>query len=250
MDALRLILLLLGLAIIGFIYLRARNERGDRLKNILRHFDKTFLSSFKSKSAPTSPIHPKRDTSIVDEDLDVIDGIVADRKQGHAHTAEIVMEMTTADMGVGSGEPLVMMLTVMARQGKLSGPVLSDSLHALGFHFGDMMAFNLYSSAEQKKGSAVCTVVNVMEPGSFPDAQLEGIEIPGVILIMQLPGPVEPRVAFEKLLSAGQQLASDLDADLCDERRNRLTQQGIGHMKDAIEAYRFKQKMAQIKRRT
>ena len=165
-------------------------------------------------------------------------------------TSAIDADMTTADVSVSSGEPLDMMFTIMARQGKLSGPALSTAVHAHGFRFGDMMAFNLFSQTEQTHGLAVSTILNVMEPGSFPDAGLEGIEVPGIILLMQLPGPLEPREAFEKVLLIGQQLASTLDADLCDEQRNVLTQQGITHLKDKIETYRFKQKVAQIKRRS
>lgn len=248
MDALRLILLFIGLAIVGFIFLRARNQQGKRL-DILRHFDKTFLTSFKTRTTPAVPVHPQRDTSLAEDDLEVIDDIVAVRENTPI-VATDDLEMTTADMSVASGEPLVMMLTIMARQGKLAGPALSAALHAEGFRFGDMMAFNLFAKAEQTRGAAVCTAVNVMEPGSFPEATLEGIEVPGIILIMQLPGPLEPRAAFDKMLAASQQLAEVLDADLCDEQRNRLTKQGIGHMKDKVEAYRFKQKMAQLKRRS
>lgn len=249
MDALRLILLLLGLAIVGFIYLRARRQQGKGL-DILRHFDKTFITSFKSKSEAPSPVHPRRDVSIDETDVNEMNGLVAAREDEPLVTSAIDVGMTTADVSVSSVEPLDMMLTVMARQGKLSGPVLSKALQAQGFHFGDMMAFNLFAQAGQAHGTAICTVLNVMEPGSFPDAELEGIEVPGIILLMQLPGPLEPRAAFERVLLIGQQLASTLGADLCDDHRNVLTQQGISHLKDKIEAYQFKQKVAQIKRRS
>ena len=249
MDALRLILLLLGLAIVGFIFFRARRQQGKGL-DILRHFDKTFITSFKSKNEPSTPVHPRRDAAIDENDLSDVDGLVAARQDTQMETTAIDADMTTADVSISSGEPLDMMFTIMARQGKLSGSALSAAVHAHGFHFGDMMAFNLFSQAEQTRGSAVCTILNVMEPGSFPDAGLEGIEVPGIILLMQLPGPLEPRTAFDKVLLIGQQLAGALDADLCDEQRNVLTQQGITHLKDKIETYRFKQKVAQIKRRS
>ena len=249
MDALRLILLLIGLAIVGLIFLRARNQQGKKL-DILRHFDKTFLTSFKSSKQPAEPLHPRRDASLDAEELGEIDSMVAARENVPVVSEVEELTMTTADTNINSGEPMLVTLTVMAHQGKLSGPALSSALHAQGFHFGEMMAFHLYAQPEQTRGMAICTILNVMEPGSFPDAALEGIEVPGIILLMQLPGPLEPRTAFERVLSTAQQLAADLGADLCDEQRNRLTKQGIAHLKDKIEAYRFKQKMAQIKRRS
>lgn len=247
MDALRLILLLIGLVVIGFIFLRARNQQGKKL-DILRHFDKTFIFSFKSKKEPSVPLHPRREVSLNVEDLNDMDNMVAAREE--VSEASSTLGMTTADVSIDSGEPMTITLTIMKHQGKLSGPVLSAALHAQGFHFGQMMAFHLYAQPELTRGMAVCSILNVLEPGSFPDAQLEGIEVPGIILLMQLPGPVEPRTAFERVLATGQQLARALDADLCDDHRNRLTQQGIAHLKDKIEAYRFKQRMTQIKRRS
>ncbi len=248
MDTLRLILLLIGLAIVGFIFLRARSQQGKKL-DILRHFDKTFLSSFKSSKQPAEPLHPRRDASLDIDDLGEIDSMVAARENVPVVAKDETVGITTSDMTINRGEPMIVTLTVMAHQGKLSGPALSSAVHAQGFHFGEMMAFHRYAQPEQNRGMAVCTILNVMEPGSFPDAELEDIEVPGIILLMQLPGPVEPRAAFELVLSVGQQLALELNADLCDEHRNRLTKQGIAHLKDKIEAYRFKQKMAQIKQR-
>ena len=216
-------------------------------------FDKTFLSSFKTSlqtfKDDARPLHPQRDELLDETDLDSFDGLVAARQAGDATPVMSDVKMNTAEMDVSEGEPLLITLTLMARDGKLSGPQLSQALHRQGFQYGDMMAFNLYVEPGQKQGAAVCTVVNVMEPGSFPDAGLEGIELPGVILLLQLPGPMEPRAAFERVLTIGQTLAAELPAELCDEHRNKLTQQGIAHLKDQVESYRFKQKLAQIKRR-
>jgi cell division protein ZipA len=252
MDALRLILLFLGLAVIGFIYWRARRQQGKGV-DIMRHFDKTFLSSFKTSlqtiKDDARPLHPQRDDLLDETDIETFDGLVAARQGEGENAAGMDVPMNTAEISATEGEPLLITLSVMAREGKLSGPLLSQALRTQGFQFGDMMAFNLYAEPGQKQGAAVCTVVNVMEPGSFPDASLEGIEVPGIILLLQLPGPMEPRAAFERVLAIGQALAAELEADLCDEHRNKLTQQGIAHLKDKVESYRFKQKLAQIKRR-
>ncbi|MFO7603137.1 MAG: cell division protein ZipA C-terminal FtsZ-binding domain-containing protein [Gammaproteobacteria bacterium] len=244
MDALRLILLLIGLAVIGVIYFYARQQQGRGLGLLQELYRKSALPGFWRRRAATEPSPPHRDTALDAADLEGLDGLVAQREPTAVDSGDLDVVVN-----VEAGEPLVMMLTVMARQGRLPGPALAAALRAQGFCFGDMMAFNLFAQPGQRHGPAVCTVVNVLEPGSFPDAELEGIEVPGVILILQLPGPLKPRAAFERLLESGQQLAAALGADLCDEQRNILTRQGIAHLKDKIEAYRFKQKMAQIKRR-
>jgi cell division protein ZipA len=71
-------------------------------------------------------------------------------------------------------------------------------------------------------------------------------DTPGLVLYLHLPAPVEAREAFDILIEKGRKLAEVLEGDLCDETRSVLTNQTIGHLKEKVEAYRFKQKMTQL----
>ena len=68
-------------------------------------------------------------------------------------------------------------------------------------------------------------------------------------MYLHLPAPIEARAAFDNLIEIGHKLEAVLEAELCDETRSVLTKQTIGHLKEKVEAFRFKQKMTQLQRR-
>ena len=51
------------------------------------------------------------------------------------------------------------------------------------------------------------------------------------------------------LLDKAHALAESLGGEVCDETRSILTEQTIGHIKEKVEAFRFKQQMAAMKQR-
>ena len=55
------------------------------------------------------------------------------------------------------------------------------------------------------------------------------------------------REAFKLILDKAHKLAELLGGELCDETRSMLTEQTIGHIKEKVEAFRFKQQMAAMK---
>jgi cell division protein ZipA len=90
-------------------------------------------------------------------------------------------------------------------------------------------------------------LANIVEPGTFDEEQMRTFDTPGLVLYLHLPAPIEAREAFSVLIDTGRKLAEVLEGDLCDETRSVLTNQTIGHLKEKVEAYRFKQKMTQLK---
>ena len=54
---------------------------------------------------------------------------------------------------------------------------------------------------------------------------------------MQLPGPLDGILAFEKMLQAADSLARSLGGVLCDDKHNKLSTQTIAHIKDEISDY-------------
>ncbi|MDR9435451.1 MAG: cell division protein ZipA C-terminal FtsZ-binding domain-containing protein, partial [Thiohalophilus sp.] len=94
----------------------------------------------------------------------------------------------------------------------------------------------------------VFSLANTVEPGTFDLNAIEQLQTPGLSLFMQLPAPIDSREAFELMLKTGRNLAEQLGGDLCDERRNVLTLQTIGHLKEQIEAFLFRRKMAGLQK--
>lgn len=250
MELLRLVLILLGIIIILAIYLFARKSSG--------------LPLFGSRSEETEiddliPEPPP----LTDED---ITGIIRDKRYvsdvpdeqaieqlSDVLSADVQKELNNDDVGSlsslsdeESGEPLLIILNIMAKSGKfLHGPDILDAVMAAGFVHGEMNIFHFHDKSLNDK-RAVCSLANSIEPGFFEMDKIEEVKTSGLTLFMQLPGPVDGRTAFEQTLKLGRVLAENLNADLCDETRSVLTMQSIEHLKEKIEAHRFKLRMAHI----
>ena len=140
-------------------------------------------------------------------------------------------------------EPLVLVLTVMAAQGsRIPGLALLAALEAEGLRYGEMQIFHYFHG---NKTPPVFGLVNVVEPGVFDPATMDEFSTPGVTLFCQLPGVMPPRDAFERMLSCARNLADRLQARLCDDRRNALSNQALSHYRDQISAFERKLMLAQ-----
>ena len=62
---------------------------------------------------------------------------------------------------------------------------------------------------------------------------------------MQLPGPMESVMAFERLLDVARHVATRLNGVVCDDLQNRLTKQATLHIKDRIVDYNRKLQFVQ-----
>lgn len=251
MDTLRLVLILFGLFIIIAIYLYTRISQG--------------LPLFKSRSSKTKIEKPVPEpASLSDED---IAGAIRNKRYASDVPNEDAISQISATLSAGvknelvndeidslssyteddSTEPLLIVLSIMAKPGELlQGLDILDATLASGFKHGEMDIFH-YRDEAANDARAICSLANSIEPGIFVMSNIEEVTTPGLTLFMQLPGPVDGRSAFETTLKLGRSLAEKLHADLCDEKRSVLTMQSIEHLKEKIEAHRFKARMSQIK---
>ncbi len=237
MDNLRVILLVLGLLLIGGLVLHYRSKRWipmflSRLKLWLARghgrstADDESLAEFGESELPTLRVTP----GAVEPEMEGLGPITA------------IPEEAAPD-----GEPLIIALNIMARApARFHGLDILAALKDNGFVFGEMNIFHYYP--EGAAGRPLCSVANTVEPGRFDIEHMAELETPGLSLFMQLPGPLEGRAAFDKVLQLGRALADRLGGELCDETRSVLTLQTIGHLKETIENYRFRQKMAGLRK--
>ena len=145
------------------------------------------------------------------------------------------------------GEELIIVLNVMAHEGsRFPGLDIHTAMAMAGMHHGDM---NIYHQHVETNGSGptIFSIANVIEPGSFDPASMEEFSSPGLVLFLRLPVAIESGKAFEKMLASARLLAQQLDGELMDETRSTLTQQTIGHLRERVAAYQFKQQLAQSK---
>lgn len=185
------------------------------------------------------------------EDLEQLEEIIPDRSTGNITADDVPMfvELTTEQIAP-AGEQLFIPLTLMAKAGrKISGETIEHAVATAGLVLKDDGIYRYEVKDAQGYLQPLLGLANILEPGTFDPAQMEQFATPGLVLYLHLPAPIEARVAFDHLIDLGHKLADLLEGDLCDETRSVLTKQTIGHLKEKVEAFRFKQKMTQLQRR-
>ncbi|MGY4108757.1 cell division protein ZipA [Aeromonas encheleia] len=131
----------------------------------------------------------------------------------------------------------VYVINLMARPGHdLQGATLLSSLLTLGFKFGEMDIFHRHEDLGGK-GEVLFSMINMVKPGTFNPYRMEQFSTPGVSLFMQLPLRSNAAFAFEHMLQAADQLASDLDAMLTDASRSPLSDDDIARYRHELAAY-------------
>ena len=152
-----------------------------------------------------------------------IAGVDADRPPAAAGAEPpIAVDMT---------RPLVY-LTLVAKQERVSGRVVLESLQAEGFRPGLMRLYYWRNDAES---SVVFGVANMVEPGVLDPGELPGMETPGLVTFMSVPqdGATAFRI-LDAMVAVSRRLARRLDATLCDETRSTLTAQAENHLREKI----------------
>ncbi|MFO8024058.1 cell division protein ZipA [Thiohalophilus sp.] len=254
MDPLRLTLLAIGIAFVAMFYLVMRLRSGQKLRwpGFLR-LPRISLPTFgrdRTRDSDDSGTTESRDnyyTDLDDDDLQALSQMSWHARRDDDVDVAGLGGLSAVDAEDDEGESLVTVLNVMAKAGRqFAGMDILDALYANDLRHGEMMIFHRYP--DEGGVRPVFSLANTVEPGAFDLSSIEQLQTPGLSLFMQLPAPIDSREAFDLMLKTGRNLAEQLDGDLCDERRNVLTLQTIGHLKEQIEAFLFRRKMAGLQK--
>lgn len=254
MDTLRLIILFIGLAVIAGIYLRYREPKQKPEESPA--VDKPSLFD------NLKGLLPRRQTDPHGQDhrigpaitLDDVDSVGVIKVHGSEVTADELAEGVLIGWDsmtpVAPQDALLMVFNILAKPGRVfTGPQIREAAALAGFVYGEMQIFHFYADKLSGRTPAVCSFANLLKPGHFAGLDAEDFTTPGISLFAQLPGPLEAREAFKLTLGKAHHLAESLGGVLCDETRSMLTEQAVGHIKEKVEAFRFKQQMAAMQQR-
>lgn len=257
--ALRVSLLLIGCIIVLVIYLLSRRGLSDsgprirgqfwngiwqRIRARVQRDDDMLVEDVQHNYPPVTPV-------LDAGELEQLEEMIPERGTGTIKTDEApaIIELSSEQIAP-AGEQLFIPLTIMARAGQqISGDTIRQATRAAGLVLKDDGVYRFEVKDAQGYKQPLLGLANILEPGSFDLQQIEQLATPGLVLYLHLPAPIEAREAFESLIDIGHKLEELLEAELCDESRSVLTKQTIGHLKEKVEAFRFKQKMAQLQRR-
>ena len=127
-----------------------------------------------------------------------------------------------------------LVLTVMAPRHQLfDGARIQTAAEALGFHLNTDGVFDLFPNTKARE-IPILSLAHLRKPGSFDPKTWSGLRTPGLLLFMRLPGPIEEMEALDQLVITADQLAQKLGGLICDERRNRMTNQALLRLRDEV----------------
>jgi len=249
MDGFRLSLLVIGILVVLVIYVMGRRREGGGLSLFALFAPLLRRAGAARERRRRQAADPELDSEVDPGDWDAMplratddDGEVFD---------DIHLQAVDQEEAAASGEEFILVLRILAPRGEaFSGTAIREAAQAMGMRHGDMDIFHLYTEVQPPiQPRVICSLANGVEPGHFHLDELDGLTTPGLTLFLQLPGPLDGREAFEKMLELGRRLAQHLGGELYDESRSVLTAQTVSHLKERLEAWRFRSRMAQIRRR-
>lgn len=113
-----------------------------------------------------------------------------------------------------------------------------------GLTFSDKGCFEFHLSAQNSATPAVFQVLNMLNPGTFPDENLKDFSTIGLTFLLVFPTPIEGSKAFDRMLDVARNVAYELNGQLLDQSRSTLTKQGIQLIKDKIVEAEYQYKNA------
>lgn len=136
-------------------------------------------------------------------------------------------------------------LTVIAPRGQsFKGPNIQAAASALGFQLGVLGLFDYgQDDSDPLFSMSLFSMAHLRKPGVFDPQTLDDLVTPGLLLFMNLPGPLEEMKALDQLVVTANQLAQNLGGMICDERRNRLTNQGLLHLRSKVAEFQRQQRI-------
>lgn len=231
---LRIVLLVVGVALLALIYFTGRRRDGDS----------------KSGSARRNGVVSRREPTLreLTADRDIADEQNIDADQSAVAAGEVAVDVRDSDhRGSHVGKRVderfdrIITLFIAAREGEdLPGADVVIAAEKVGLVFGHMDIFHRLIDGKPELGP-VFSVANMLKPGHFDMTQIGQLRTPGLSFFMTLPAPLPALDAWEMMLPAAQRMAELLGALVLDEERNALGRQRIGHIREELRAYDRKQ---------
>ena len=224
MNELRIILLLIGIAVIAFIYfwetLKQKNIQRSRVDNYhstggasqtmpagnISVEEERELANFNlflyrdDTPARTKPVAVKKPPPAFGAGSELWDEygkVDDDLKPGTAAAREIIVIYITAD-----------------RQPCIKGTDILKAVEAADMIYGNMRIFHNYGPDRKHAKRPLFSLANISEPGYFLMEDMQTFTTKGVALFLCLPAEMGGDIAFEFMLDAAHDIAKSLGGTL------------------------------------
>jgi cell division protein ZipA len=127
--------------------------------------------------------------------------------------------------------PALIEFSIVARADEgFNGSALFDAFEGVGLKYGSVRVFERVD----KNRLVDFAVASMIDPGTFPDSDLEQFYCPGIVFYMQ-PREVEnPLAVFDDFMDTIDTLAIELDGVVWDNQRQPLTAETIAQFRQML----------------
>lgn len=235
-STLRWILIIVGLAIVGSIFLFGNPEKKRKPK-----------ASRKTKSESLERREPTLEASEEDARERELQGLDdADEPHDQGELNIVGVESVAGPVAKPKPPPArkkptgpppekISTLFLLARDNHIiNGAELLQATLNTGMEYGDMGIFHRMPEGSEE---SVFSMANIAKPGYFERDEWNTFETNGLALFMALPGPLNGLDAWDSMLATARRMAEILNADLLDGERSPFTRQREAQIREEMRIY-------------
>ena len=149
---------------------------------------------------------------------------------------------TPTQTPVAEEPPKILVINVVAKAAYFGGPDLMRAAEEVGLEPGEWNIF--HRPDDHSPQQTLFSMASLVEPGSFPFGRMEGFSTPGLCLFTQLPGPRDGLAVYSDMLFSAERIAALLDGELQDEAHQLLTRDKIERVREEILQHKRRLQLA------
>ncbi|MCK4841104.1 MAG: cell division protein ZipA C-terminal FtsZ-binding domain-containing protein [Methylococcales bacterium] len=140
------------------------------------------------------------------------------KHKSKAKPKPVVKESKKSDL------PKIIQFSIVSRSDEgFNGEKLVSAFQLVGLEYGSMKIYQRLNGQRQVDFA----VASMVEPGTFPETELDSFNSPGLVFFLQLSEIEEPLLVFEDFIQTINLLANELAGEKWDHNRQPLTDETI-----------------------
>ncbi len=228
-DILRMVIIATGLVVIFTLVLRSffKNKQSRRgidfydKGNPLENIDQSLVVSHENDDFEIVPLGSALDEELPDDPI--TQAVSESESSPDQETESTIPEMPK----------LIQFSIVSASEEGFNGKKLFETLRHVGLEYGTMKIFERLDD-QRRVDYAVASMV---EPGTFPETDLEIYDFPGIVFFIQ-PGELEaPLAVFDEVIQSIDYIATHLDGIKRDQNREILSEETVQALRLSISSH-------------
>jgi cell division protein ZipA len=223
----RWILIIVGVAIVAFIFLYGNPERKNKPRaSRKRNRIKNKRNRNKPRTEPTLE---------AESFADVSESESSEPGQGELDI-DSSTEESEADLPPPGPPPdKIVSLFLQARDNhRISGVDLLEAALKSGMVFGE---HDIFHRVMEDSEDIIFSMANLTKPGHFDKTAWNTLETIGVTMFMTVPGPLNSLDTWDAMLATSRRIAELLHADLLDNTQSTFTRQREGQIREELRDY-------------